>query len=187
MKPPELTARTEKFAKGMKNSWQLFFLISVLCYGLSLLHLFYTKPSLNSAMAPHLNQIDLTSYIIAIGLAVAIFSMKRKYFSSKFSRAIVEKALREDPGQSDESLLKEVLAILRRKMITIWTLGLLLVSDGVGFYWLTFSSSNMHIYLVIGAYSLLINYPRNDLFMDLPWFVAEGKKEFLKGEQSYEA
>lgn len=187
MRQNELTLLVQNFSKRMKNTWQVIFVGVILSYGLSLLHLFYQNPAVNPAVDKHLRNIDLISFIIAIGLAVAIFGMKRKYFSRKFSQGIVTDSLEENPGQEDEMLLKKVFGILNRKMVLIWLLGLLLVLDGVVFYWLTFSNSNnMHIYFVIGVYSLVINYPRVDLFNDLPWFVAESKKEFQKGEQTHE-
>lgn len=187
MRQNELTLTVQNFSKRMKNTWQVIFLGVLLSYGLSLLHLFYQNPAVNPAIEKHLPNIDLISFIIAIGLAVVIFSMKRKYYSRKFSQGIVEESLRQNPDQENEVLLKNVLGILRQKMVLIWLLGLLIVLDGVVFYWLTFSSSNnMHIYFVIGVYSLVINYPRIDLFNDLPWFVVESKKEFQKGEQTYE-
>lgn len=187
MRQNELTLLVQNFSKKMKNTWQVIFLGVIVSYCLSLAHLFYVNPGINPAIEKYLRNIDLISYIIAIGLAVVIFSMKRKYFSRKFSQGIVTDSLRENPAQENEVLLKKVLGILNRKMVFIWLLGLFLVLDGVFFYWLTFSSNNnMHIYFVIGVYSLIINYPRSDLFNDLPWFVVEGKKEFQKGEQHHE-
>jgi hypothetical protein len=179
MKQKELTDLVENFSKKIKNSWQIIFLAGAVLYGMSLMHLFYRRPAPNSTLEKYLHNIDITSYIIAIGLAVAIFSLKRKYFSRRFTRLTVENLLREDPHRAVEALVKKVLNILRSKMMLIWILGLLLVLDGVIFYWLTFSSgNNMHIYFVIGVYSLIINYPRSDLFMDIPRYVTEGKKEF---------
>lgn len=179
MRQNELTPLVQNFSKRMKNTWQVIFLGVIVSYGLSLLHLFYMNPAVSPAMEKYLRNIDLISYIIAIGLAIAILIMKRKYFSRKFSRGIAADSLAGNPDQEDEALLKKVLGILNRKMVLIWLLGFLLVWDGVVFYWLTFSrSNNMHIYFVIGVYSLIINYPRRDLFMDIPRYVTEGKKEF---------
>jgi uncharacterized membrane protein HdeD (DUF308 family) len=183
MKQQEVNKLVQSFSKKIKNTWQIIFLAGVVPYGISLMHLFYQKPAPNVWLEGYLNNIDIISYIIAIGLAVVIFSLKRKYFSRKFSRVTVEKSLQENPRQEVEVLLKKVLNILRRKMTLIWILGFVLVLDGVIFYWLTFSDrNNMHIYFIIGVYSLLINYPRNDLFMDIPWYVSEGKKEFKNAE-----
>ena len=179
MKKYDLTDAVKPFARRLKNTWQAVFLPSVIIYGLSLLHLFYQRPAPNDAMAPYLRNIDLVSYIVAIILAVIIFRLKRTYFSRRFCRDVVEDSLMQNPDLDDESLLKKVFKILQKKMLLVWILGFLIVLDGVIFYWLTFSSqNNMHIYFIIGLFSLFINYPRDDLFSNLPWYVREGRKEF---------
>jgi len=162
----------------MKNTWQAVFLPSVLIYTISLLHLFYIRPTPGETASAFINNIDLVSYIIAIVLTVSIFNLKRKYFSKKFCRIVVEDSLKRRTDQSDELLLKQVFAILRKKMLIVWLLGFLVILDGVIFYWVTFSDrNNMHIYFIIGVFSLFINYPRSELFGDLPWYVLEGRKE----------
>ena len=98
MRQNELTLLVQNFSKKMKNTWQVIFLGVIVSYCLSLAHLFYVSPGVNPAIEKYLRNIDLISYIIAIGLAVVIFSMKRKYFSRKFSQGIVTDSLREKVG-----------------------------------------------------------------------------------------
>ena len=183
MRQDELAPIVTAFSRRIKNSWQIIFLAAVVPYALSLLHYFYYRPGLRIGVLPYLKAIDLTSFVIAFGLALLILALKRKYFSPKFSRAMVEDALRKNPESSVETLLSGILNILRRKMTLVWVLGWLMVLDGVIFYWLTFSErSNMHMYFVVGAFSLFMNYPRRDLFSDLPGYVREGKREFGEGQ-----
>jgi len=52
-------------------------------------------------------------------------------------------------------------------------MGGIIVLLGVIFYWWTFTTKNMNIYFIVGVYSLMMNYPRKDLFMDLPYLIAE--------------
>ncbi|NIT61693.1 MAG: hypothetical protein GWN00_37485 [Aliifodinibius sp.] len=182
MKRSDLTNAAQTFSQKIKNTWQIFFLPSVLIYGATLLHLFYTNPVTRSSLNSTLRNIDLISFIIAIGLALIIFNMKRKYFSRRFSRDMVEDLLQKDPDMDEQNLLKKILGKLRGKMAIVWVLGLLIVLDGVIFYWITYNDGNMHIYFIIGAFSQLINYPRKDLFLELPWYVVEGRKDFERGE-----
>jgi len=183
MKQDELAPIVTAFFGRVKNSWQIIFLAAVVPYALSLLHYFYYRPELRIDVLPYLKAIDLSSFAVAFGLALLILALKRKYFSRKFSRIMVDEALRKNPETPVETLLSRILNILRRKMTLVWVLGLLIVLDGVIFYWITFSGrSNMHMYFVVGAFSLFMNYPRRDLFSDLPGYVREGKKEFGGGQ-----
>lgn len=183
MKQDELASIVAAFSRGIKNTWQIIFLAAVAPYGLSLIHFFYYRPGLRISIFPYFQSIDLTSFFIAFGLALLILLLKRKYFSRKFSQSIIENALRANPEADAKTILSRILEILRRKMTLVWVLGLLIVLDGVCFYWITFSDrSNMHMYFVVGAFSLLINYPRSELFSNLPWYIREGKKEFGEKE-----
>lgn len=185
MKHDELASIVTAFSRRIKNSWQIIFLAAVVPYALSLLHYFYYRPGLRISLLPYLKALDLASFVIALGLALLILALKRKYFSRKFSRIIVEQALRQNPESSLERLLSGILHILRRKMTLVWILGWLMVLDGVIFYWLTFSErSNMHMYFVVGAFSLFMNYPRQELFSDLPGYIREGKREFAPPQQA---
>ena len=157
------------FAKRMRNTWQLLFLPAILSYGVSFI------------IFPYLKNIDLLSFVVAIVFAVIIFNMKRRYFSPKFSKGMVEASLKQNPHQDEAELVRQILGVLQKKMTLVWLLGFLIVLDGVLFYWITFyPGNNMHIYFVIGALSLLFNYPRRELFENLPWYVAEEKRQFEK-------
>lgn len=181
MKQDELASIVSAFSRRIKNSWQTIFLAAVAPYALSLIHYFHYQPGLRINALPYLRSIDVISFVIAAGLALLILALKRKYFSRKFSRSMVEGALRKNPETSPESLLSQILNILRRKMTLVWVLGLLIVLDGVLFYWITFiDRPYMHMYFVVGAFSLFMNYPRRDLFSNLPGYVREGKREFAQ-------
>ena len=169
------------FAKKIKNTWQIIFLPAIVLYGVSLLHLFQLQPGPRETIFPYLKNIDLISFVLAIAFAVIIFNMKRRYFSPKFSKRMVDASLKQDPRQDEARLIRQILTLLQKKMTLVWLLGFLIVLDGVLFYCITFyPSNNMHIYFVIGALSMLVNYPRSELFEDLPWYVAEEKRRFEK-------
>ncbi len=169
------------FAKRMRNTWQLLFLPAILSYGVSFMHFVNDKPGPREIIFPYLKNIDLLSFVVAIVFAVIIFNMKRRYFSPKFSKGMVEASLKQNPHQDEAELVRQILGVLQKKMTLVWLLGFLIVLDGVLFYWITFyPGNNMHIYFVIGALSLLFNYPRRELFENLPWYVAEEKRQFEK-------
>ncbi len=145
-------------------------------YAAALFHNFYLKPPPPTMMTPFLRNLDIASYLIAIVLTVIVFNLKRKYFSRRFSRNIVDKALRRTPDADVEQLLTRVFNELQKKMPIVWMLGLLLIIEGVVFYMITASTGNMNIYFMIGAFSLLINYPRSEMFENLALYVVEEKK-----------
>lgn len=169
----------KSFAKKMRNTWQMFFLPGLLGYALSLMHRLYEQPAPSPGLRNYMKNLDLVSFIIAVGLTVVIFNLKRRYFSARFSKTLVAASLQENPQQDSGDLLRQVLLQLAQKMRLIWGLALLVILDGIIFYWVTFSPGNaMHIYFVIGTFSMLVNYPRSELFEDLPWYVTEAQREY---------
>jgi hypothetical protein len=62
---------------------------------------------------------------------------------------------------------------MQKKMKLVWLLALALILLGVIYYWITFDDWNMHIYFVVGLYSLVINYPRQDLLNQVPYLIKE--------------
>ncbi|MCB0292864.1 MAG: hypothetical protein KDH97_21600, partial [Calditrichaeota bacterium] len=71
---------------------------------------------------------------------------------------------------------EKIFAVLRKKMTRVWLLGLVVVMVGVCYYLLTSLAENMHIYFIIGAFSMLLNYPRSEMFEDIARYVIEEKK-----------
>ncbi len=169
----------KSFSQKMGSVWQMFFLPGLLGYGLTLLHRFYEMPQPRPGMLKYMKNLDLVSFIIAVGLTVVIFNLKRRYFSARFSKSLVAASLQQNPQQDSVDLLRQVFLQLAQKMGLIWGLALLVILDGIIFYWVTFSPGNaLHIYFVIGAFSMLVNYPRRELFEDLPWYVTEARREY---------
>jgi len=180
----ELNEPLKKFSQRMKSGWQVIFIIIVAIYGPALYHSLKTNPPIRVSMLKYAENLDLLSFIIAILLAVVILNLKRKYFSKKFSRTLVQSSLTKSPDLSDQELLRIVLKELKNKMYFIWILGFLIVLDGVAIYWIVFLSRNMHIYFIVGTFSLILNYPRQELFTEIPWYIMESRKEFSQGKSS---
>lgn len=173
----DIDKEVKNFSNRMKSNWQIFFLVMIIIYCASLYHSLRINPSLKLHLSKYVQNLDLFSFIIAIVLAVVILSLKRKYFSKKFSRSITELALQNSPELSDAELLKIVLNHLQKKLYMIWLLGVLIVLDGVILYWLIYLSRNMHIYFVVGTFSLILNYPRKVLFEEIPWYIRDSRKK----------
>ena len=174
----ELNAVTKSFVNQLKTYWQIYFAIILICYSISLLHFFNARPEIGFIRFARI--FDQVSFVIAIILAVIIFNLKRKYFSRRYSRFITEAALKKNKELSEKDILQSIFKELQNKLYLIWTLGLLIVIDGVILYWITHLDRNMHIYFVIGSFSLFLNYPRKVLFEEIPWQIRETKKEFLE-------
>lgn len=178
-----LEAVVRRQARRMRGSWQMFFLPGALIYGLTLLNLFYLQPEPRESLSPYLRNLDLFTFFIAIAMAVAIFNMKRTYFSRRFIRKTMDEALRRNEGMADEELLERIFGVIRARMTRVWALGLGLILLGVAFHWATFAAAqNLHTYFVIGAFSLIINYPRAELFSDMPWYLLQERQ--ARGEAS---
>jgi hypothetical protein len=160
-----------RFVREIRTTWQMIFLICVVSYGFTFLHYLnsYTSPRLLSTF----KFIDLLSFIIAIGLAIAIFIQKRKYFSLRILRIYMENLKEMYPALNEKQFTKKLTFSLKKPIQIIWVMGGIIVIIGVLFYWITFQTKNMHIYFIVGVYSLMMNYPRKDLFLDLPYLIQE--------------
>ncbi len=165
----------EKYVRRIRTQWQIVVFFSTAAYVLSLLHRFYA-PSIPTALA-FSRTFDTISFVVAIGLAIAILRLKRKYFSLRYFEAELKKILTASPGASETELLRKLGEQLRPKILLVWWLGGGLILLGVAYYWFTFASRNMHIYFIVGLYSLMMNYPRKDLFFDIPFLIKEVLKE----------
>ncbi len=165
----------EKYVRRLRTQWQIIVFISTAAYVLSLLHHFYA-PSFPTALA-FSRTFDTISFLVAILLAVAILRLKRKYFSLRYFEAELKKIVQKFPGVDETDLLRKFGERLRPKILRVWWLGGGLILVGVLYYWVTFASRNMHIYFIVGLYSLMMNYPRKDLFFDIPYLMKEVRKE----------
>ncbi|MFQ5584355.1 MAG: hypothetical protein ACE5GL_07970 [Calditrichia bacterium] len=176
----ELNIQLKNFINRLKRYWQIFFALSLIIYGVSLYHFFrnLSVSGMGAGTGKFIHTLDNLSFAIAIILAFLIFHLKRKYFSGKKSRELIINLLKKDQQPSGQDILKHVFSNLERKLYLIWFMGFLIVLDGVVLYWITHLDRNMHIYFVIGSFSLLLNYPRKVLFEDLLWQVRQTKKEF---------
>lgn len=177
----DLSPAVNRFSRNIRNTWQYIFLPAVVIYMLALWHYLAVKPALQPALFPYLKNIDLASFIIVIALTLLIFNLKRIYFARKFSREIIDRQLKRDSGQDESELLEKIFAVLRPKMTRVWILGLVVVVVGVGHYMLTSLAENMHIYFIIGAFSMLLNYPRSEMFEDIARYVIEEKQALGHG------
>ena len=161
----------DRFVREVRSFWQAVFAGSVLIYAVSFFHHFTVRTSPRTL--PYSNTIDWISFLLAITLAVLIFHYKRQYFSLRAIRIFLEKLAKQNPESDEYELARLLMNSLKSRIKTVWLFGAGLVVLGVVFYWWTFTSKNMHIYFVVGLYSLVMNYPRRDLFLDVPYLIHE--------------
>ena len=165
----------EKYVRTIRTHWQIVVFLSTGAYVLSLWHHF-SAPLFPTPLA-FSRTFDMLSFLIAIILAITILRLKRKYFSLRFFETELKKIVAAAPGKTELEVLRLLANRLRPKIQLVWWLGGGLILLGVLYYWVTFASKNMHIYFIVGLYSLMMNYPRKDLFFDLPFLVREALKE----------
>lgn len=164
-----------RFLKNIRLFWQVIFLLSVSMYGISFLHYLNYRPA--AVWLPYFKTIDLISFALALSLAIAIFLYKKKYFSLRKLKMMFTVLHREKRELDEEQLVKQLTTMLRSRLKSVWLMGLALIVLGIIFYWWTFTTKNMHIYFIVGLYSLVMNYPRKDLFTDIPYLAHEVLKE----------
>jgi hypothetical protein len=163
------------FVKRLRMSWQSMIILGVFVYGFSFIYRIRAETTLKYfSLMPALNWI---SFFIAVALAVYILHIKRSYFRFRFFNHFLEENHSANPGLDKEQLLRKLTGYVGKKLKFVWILGLLIILIGVTYYWITFDPWNMHVYFVVGLYSLVINYPRTDLFADIPYLLAEIFKE----------
>ncbi|GAB4377430.1 MAG: hypothetical protein Kow0042_25170 [Calditrichia bacterium] len=161
----------QKFLRDTRLFWQIIFLISILAYGLTFIHHLNTR-----AIPPyisHFRTIDLASFALALILALSIFRFKRKYFRIRFMRTFMEEYHHSHPEADESLVIKRLLRFMTSKLKIVWVMGAALILLGVIFYWYSYTTKNLHVYFIVGLYSLIMNYPRKELFGDLPYFVWE--------------
>jgi hypothetical protein len=163
-----------KFIGNVKVYWQVIFLITILAYGISFIY------RLDAQTAPkplsYLNILNWISFAFALILAISILQFKRRYLSVTFFQKYLENLSSDKPELQSQELVKNLLRFSKQKLKIVWHLGATLILLGVAYYWWTFDAWNMHVYFVVGLYSLMINYPRRDLFIDIPFLVEESIK-----------
>lgn len=175
----EIDKIIQRFLQRIKLQWQILFLLSVIIYGISFIY----RLESHTLVKPlsYLRILNLISFVIALTLAFTIFHFKRKYFRLRFFRVYLEKLSSEDPTVEESGAIKKLTQFIGKRMKTVWYMGAALVLLGVIYYWWTFDAWNMHVYFIVGLYSLVINYPRRDLFIDLPHLIHESFKNKTEG------
>jgi hypothetical protein len=163
-----------RFIRNVKVYWQIIFLITILAYGISFIYRLDAQTSPKSLK--YLGTLNWLSFALALILAITILQFKRRYLSLKFFRKYLEQLSSDKPEFQSQELVKNLLHYTRQKLKTVWHLGAALILLGVAYYWWTFDAWNMHVYFVVGLYSLMINYPRRELFIDIPYLVEESIK-----------
>jgi len=164
-----------RFIGEIKLFWQVIFLFSVVIFGVSFFEYMSVRPS--PRLLSYFPVIDRISFAIAIILVISVFYYKRKHFSLRYMRQVTEKLTAKNPQMDEIETARRLTQDLRSKLRIIWLMGGMLVLVGVIFYWWTLTTMNMNVYFIVGLYSLLINYPRKDMFADIPYLIHEIIKE----------
>lgn len=171
-----LSGIIEQFIRRIRFRWQIIFVVSVIVYGISFYHHLQFHPEMKIPTRMY-RILDQVFFVVALGLAVGILFYKRKYFTLKYFRKRLE-ALHHRHSRADaRELLRLILRELDSRFNTVWWMGFALILMGVFQYWLTFVSRNMNIYFIVGLYSVLLNYPRQDLLIDIPYLAQETVRE----------
>ncbi len=180
-----LAVLIDQFLRKIKLYWQIVFLVSVVVYGVSFLHHLQFRKGIPLSPGTY-KTLDQVFFVLALVLAVGIFLYKRKFFKIKYFQNRLEELLGEHPEADARQLMRLLLRELERRFKTVWFMGAALIALGVVEYWITFSSYNMNVYFVVGLYSIFLNYPRQDLLVDIPFLVQEVLKEAGKENMSEE-
>ncbi len=165
-----LQKRIQRFVRRIRNIWQIVVFLTVLLYAVAAIHYFKVRPQFNTNLAPYLTALENISLFIAFALLMGIFLIKRKYFSRHYHRTRLMQLMKSSDNDKGE-VLHELLETLAPRFTWVWFLAFLVVSDGVLFYWLTFSPQYLHMFFIVGLFSLFLNYPREEMFSELPWQV----------------
>ena len=164
--------------RQLRTTWQYCFLFGVAGYAIAVWQLLYASIAPNGYSATAIRNFDTFAFILAISLTILIYQIKRQYFLPRFINKWLENALRENPESTDEQLTIGLFQLWQQKFYLSWGAGVGIIYVGLAVYWITFSQHiNFHIYFAIGAFSLIVNYPRKEMFAELPWQIASAKKE----------
>ncbi len=171
-----LSGIIEQFIRRIRFRWQIIFLVSVIVYGISFYHhlQFHTEMKIPTRMYRIFDQVF---FVVALGLAMGILFYKRKYFTLKYFRKRLEVLHRQHSRSDAKELLRILLRELDKRFNVVWWMGFALILMGIIQYWLTFVSRNMNIYFIVGLYSILLNYPRQDMLIEIPYLAREAVGE----------
>jgi hypothetical protein len=161
----------QKFLSRIRFLWQNLFLIGIMAYGVS----FYYRLQMHTSLKPlsYLQVLNWISFIIAMGLAISIFQLKRKYFRLGYYEKMIKELFSRNSDLSELQLSRQFTRLVEKKIRLVWLLAVALILVGVIYYWITFDAWNMHVYFIVGLYSLVINYPRKDLLNQVPYLIKE--------------
>ena len=165
----------QQFLKNIRVYWQVVFLVGILCYGLTLLYRLDTHTVVRELSYSKI--LNIVTFLVAITLAITIFHQKRKYFHLRAFRLIIENICKKKPELQEKQVIRQFTREIGTRLKRVWLMGGALILIGVAYYWITYDAWDMHIYFIVGLYSLAINYPRKDLFLDVPYLVHEGLKQ----------
>jgi len=174
----------DNWIRELKNLWQILIIGAFVLYGIGLYKFFSNQPTIRKSVLPYFQILDIGSLIIALGLTAAIYLIKKKYFSLRTFRILIKDFMSTTSEQSGDRVLPQVLQVLRSKFILVWILGFLVILDGVIFFLVTLSGNNMHIYFIVGLFSLFLNYPRKELVVDIPFLLEEVRRELSDRQNS---
>ncbi|OGB66998.1 MAG: hypothetical protein A2Y94_07885 [Caldithrix sp. RBG_13_44_9] len=171
MQAQESAQVIQKFLLRIRFLWQNLFLVGVMAYGAT----FYYRLQMHTTAKPstYLQVLNWISFIIALGLAISIFQLKRKYFRLGYYEKMIKDLFSQNTGLSESQLARQFTRLMEKKMRLGWLLAIALILVGVIYYWITFDAWNMHVYFIVGLYSLVINYPRKDLLNHVPYLIKE--------------
>ncbi|NOX38549.1 MAG: hypothetical protein GXO78_13540 [Calditrichaeota bacterium] len=178
----QLQQRIRRFVRRIRNTWQIYFFLTVILYGTAAVHYFRVRPGLKSTAAATFTLLENVAIFLAFALLMGIFLIKRQFFSRRYQRQLLEQAMKSSADDEIDAL-NQLLQIIEPRFTWIWTLAFLVVADGVLFYWLTFSPQYLHMLFIVGLFSLFINYPREELFTELPWQVEQIKMDLAHQKQ----
>jgi hypothetical protein len=164
----------EQFLKNIRVYWQIVFLVGILCYGLTLFYRLDTHTVVRTL--PYLKILNIITFLIAITLAISIFHQKRKYFHLRAFRTMIEDICKKEPEFREKQVIRQFTREIGTRLKRGWLMGCAIILVGVLYYWVTYDAWDMHVYFIVGLYSLVINYPRKDLFLDVPYLVHESLK-----------
>ena len=175
-----LQHRIRRFVGRIRNIWQIYFFLTVILYGTAAFHYFRVRPGLKPTAAATFTLLENLAIFLAFGLLVSIFMIKRRFFSRWYQRRLL-KQLMQSSAANEVDALNQLLHTIEPRFTWIWTLAFLVVADGVLFYWFTYSPQYLHMLFIVGLFSLFINYPREELFSELPWQVEQIKMDTDRG------
>jgi hypothetical protein len=113
------------------------------------LQIFYT--------IPNITVVGEILFLIALGLGIAILVLKRTMFR-------LDKVLEQGLALTDTARQENfVLVKIRRNYIVLWLLAEMIGLLGFIFYLFTADLQNYLLFAVVSLYSLVINYPREQL------------------------